>query len=239
MANQTLGFGATLTWNSVVVAGLTAIHPPELSIDAVDGTTHQSTSANKQFFPGLVDPGEVSIEGFFDYSDPTGQLAMVTDAAARTARTGIVTFPASTGGSWTFTGFITKIKPADLPVDGLVPFTATIKVTGVPTFAVATSAGLTTPFFTMSTGTIIPAVSGSILSYVVEVVTGTTGVTITPTAAAGVITVTANGASQVVGSGNASSSITLGAATTITVITVSVQETNKAPKVYTVNVARA
>ena len=240
MANQTLTFGTALSWNGVIIAGLTKISGIELSIDSQDSTTHQSTSATKTSIPGLVDPGNVTIDGFFDYSDSTGQLAMVTDAAARTIRAVVITAPAAIGLTWSFNAFITKIKLADFPVDNIVPFSATLNVSGVPTMAVATSAGLTTTFLAVSnSGVIVPAPAQATLEYTISFLTAVASITLTPTAAAGVITITANGASQVVTSGQASSAIALGAATSITNCTIAVQETNKAPKTYLLHLVRA
>jgi len=231
-----IGFGTTFSWNSQTVALLKNIGGVELSVDMVDVTTHQSTSGFKEFLPGLADAGEVPIEGLFDYADTAGQQAMVTDAAAKTSRTVVITFPAATGATWTFTGYISKIKIADAPHDGSIPFTASIKVTGVPTFAVATSTGLTTPFFVISESAVItPAASGSVYTYVATVLTGVTSVTVTPTAAAGTITVNGN----TVATGVASSAITLGAAGSVTTITIVVTESNKASKTYVIYLSRA
>ena len=240
MGNPTHGFGATLTWNSQTVAGLTAINGIEINTDMLDVTTHQSANYYKEFIPGLIEAGDVVIEGQFDYTDTTGQQALLTDQNSRTSRTGVITFPAATGATWTFTAYVKSTKLGDNVIDGKIPFTATLKITGKPTFAVATSAGLTTPFFTVSnSGAIAPAAAQATTEYTINWLTGVTSFTITPTASAGVITVTANGVSQTVTSGNASTAIALGAATSMINMTVTVQETNKAPKTYLMHCVRA
>ena len=230
-----LGFGTTFTWDGAVIAKLTAINGIELTVDMVDATTHDSSDSYKEVVPGLIDPGEIGLEGYFDYTDTTGQHAMLADLNARDSKTYTITFPASTGTTWTGTGYLTKLKIGDAPTDGLIPFSASVKPSGKPTFAVATSTGLTNPFFTVSNSTdIIPAASGSVYEYAVTVLTGTSTVTVTPTAASGVITVDGN----VVATGVASSAITLGAADSVTTITIVVTETSKAPKTYTLKVVR-
>ncbi len=235
MPSQNHSFGTAFSWGGVTIAGLTAINGIELSIDMLDSTTHQASDYTKTVIPGLIDPGEVVLEGGFDYTDTPGQVAMMTDAQARTNRTGVITFPAATGATWTFSGYITKIKIGDAPIDGKLPFSVSIKPTGKPTFAIATSTGLTTPFFTISNSAVItPAASGSVYDYVATVLTGVTSVTVTPTATAGVITVNGN----VVATGVASSAITLGAAGSVTTITIVVAETNKAPKTYVIRLDR-
>jgi hypothetical protein len=230
-------FGTTFSWNGQVVANLNKINGIELSVDSVDTTTHQSANAYKDSDPGLVNAGEVSIEGFFEVTDTNGQQAMLTDASARTTRTGIITFPSGIA-SWTFTGYITKIKIGDAPVDGKIPFSASIKPKGKPTFAIATSVGMSALAISGS-AVITPVFAIGTFEYIATVLTGVSSVTVTPTAANHTITVTANGASQTVISGQASSAIALGAAGTNTTITITVQEANKAPKTYTVRVARA
>jgi 3-oxoacyl-(acyl-carrier-protein) synthase len=56
--------------------------------------------------------------------------------------------------------------------------------------------------------------------------------TITPTAASHTIEIAANGTTQTVTSGNASSAISLGSAGTMTEVTVKVYESGKAAKTY-------
>jgi hypothetical protein len=184
----------------------------------------------------MATAGDCTLSGYFDPADTSGQIAMLTDATARTSRTGIITFPAATGTTWTFTGFITAIKVGDAPTNEGLPFTATIRPSGKPTFATTASTGLTNPFFAISESAVIaPSPSGSVYTYVATVLTGVTSVTVTPTATAGAITVNGN----TVATGEASSAITLGAAGSVTPITIVVTETGKSPKTYTIYLTRA
>lgn len=229
-----LAFGTTFTWGGVAVTKLTAINGIEISVDTVETTTHSSADAYKEYIAGLIDAGEVSLEGNYEYSDTTGQQAMLTDLNARTAKTGVITFPAATGTTWTFTGIITALKIGDAPVDGVIPFSATIKPTGKPVFAVAASAGMSAVSLSNS-AVLYPTFAIGTFDYVATVLTGVASITVTPTAAAGVITV--NG--SVVATTVASSAIPLGAAGSVTPITVVIAEANKAPKTYNFKIARA
>lgn len=232
----THGFGTTFSWDDVVIAELTTINGIAVTADTVEVSTHQSAQAFKEFIAGMLEMSDVTLEGYYAFDDTTGQHAMLVDMKARAAKEFIITFPSSTGTSWTADGFITLFAPSVGAIDGPIPFAVTIKPTGVPSFAVATSTGLTTPFFAISESAVItPDPAGATLVYVATVLTGITSVTLTPTAAAGAITV--NGST--VATGVASSAITLGAAGTNTVITVIVTETDKAPVTYTITVARA
>jgi hypothetical protein len=99
----------------------------------------------------------------------------------------------------------------------------------------SSSTGLTDPFFSTDSGDIVPSVANDVYQYVVSVITSTTDIVVTPTAATGVITVDGN----VVTSGEASSAIALGDAGSVTEVTIVVTETSKAPKKYVLYVARA
>ena len=228
-------FGTTLTWNSQAVAQLNNIGGVEITVEMLDATNHSSTSGVEEVIAGIARTGEVTIEGDFKYDDANGQIAMVTDAVAKTSRTAVITFPNSLG-IWTFTAFISRIKVGDNPIDGKIPFSASFKITGVPALTVTASAGLTTPFFVISESAVVaPAAAGDVYSYVATVLTGVTSVTVTPTATAGTITVNGN----TVATGVASSAIALGAAGTVTTVTIVVTETGKTPKTYTIYIARA
>ena len=236
MSSAVHSYGTTFTWDSVAIAELDTINGIEVTMSAIDVTNHQSANSYTESIPGMLTAGDVSLTGNYIYSDTTGQHAMLADMEARSVKTGIITFPASTGTTWTFSGFPTAVKIGDAPVDGKIPFTATIHPTGKPTFAVATSTGLTTPFFAISESAVItPDPANDTYTYVATVLTGVSSVTVTPTATAGTITVNGN----TVATGVASSAITLGAAGSVTEITIIVTETNKASVTYTVYLSRA
>ena len=233
---KTHAYGTTLTWDTVSVAGLTAINGVEVTMDTVDVTGFLSADRYREFLVGYLDGGEIALEGYFDYTDTTGQHAMLADMNAASAKTWIITFPTATGATWTGSGYLTAFKVEPGNFDGAIPFSARVKVTGKPTFAVTASTGLTTPFFVISESAVVaPDEAGNVYEYVATVLTGVTSVTVTPTATAGVITVNGN----TVGTGVASSAITLGAAGTVTEITIVVTETGKSPKTYTIRLARA
>lgn len=227
-----LGFGTTLTWDGVVVAKLTAINGIELSMGTVDATTHQSADSYKEVLPGLIDPGEVFVEGYFDYTDTTGQQAMLVDFNARSLKTGIITFPSATGTTWTFSGYITRIKIGDAPTEGLISFSAAMKPTGKPALAVATVVGMSAIGFDNDV-TFKPAFAIGTYEYIITHTNGETATVITPVDATSgeVITITANGVSQVVATGQPSTAIAL-SATEITEIVVTISKTACAPKNY-------
>jgi len=232
MGKKTHAFGTKFNWDGKQVASLRNVGGVEFNVDTVDVTTHDSEGAFKEFIAGLLDAGAVPISGFFDHEDADGQLAMVADCAAREVKPATIVFPASTGAQWDFNGLITNIKVGDTPTDDGIPFSATVKVSGKPTLTVTTATGLTN--LAMTGATLIPAFGASVKDYVATADALIATVKVTPTAAG---TIKVNG--SVVATGQASGDITLGAAGSITKITIEVTEENKATKKYTISVARA
>lgn len=236
MTSAISAFGATITWNGNDIAEMTTIGVPKTTVDTIDVTNNDSTDGYREFLAGLHNGGTFSITGNFIAGDTDGQIALQTDMAAGTTREIVIT--KSSGFTFTANAICTSFGPDDL-VQGTstaVTFAAEFQITGKPTFAVTTSTGLTTPFFAMSeSAVIVPDPANAVYEYVATVLTGVSSVTITPTATAGTITVDGN----TVATGEASSAITLGSAGSVTTSTIVVTETGKAPKTYTVYIARA
>lgn len=241
MATHSLG--TTFKWNNVSVAGLTAINGFEMTADTVDTSTHLSSNGFKEILVGLKDGGQVTIEGFFDYTDTTGQHAMVTDFGAGTSRTAIITFPSATGTVWTGTTcYITAIKVGDAGIDNAIPFSATIKVTGKPTLTVTAVVGMSAIGFSNDV-LMMPSFAigryGADNPYVVTITALETTTIITPVDATGgeIITITTDGgSSQVVATGEASTPCTLDV-DDVTQIVVTISKTGCAPKAYYFNCA--
>jgi len=227
-------FGTTLKKGAVAIAELTNIGGPSLSAATIDATSHDSADGYREFLQGLRDGGEIGIEGNFIPGN-AGQVALVTDFNDGSLDEYTITLPVAMATTWTCNAIVTAFECRE-PYDAQASFTATLKVSGKPTLGVTASTGLTTPFFVISESAVVtPDEAGDVYLYVATVLTGVTSVTVTPTAAAGVIKVNGN----IVATGEASSAITLGAAGSNTEITITVQETNKTIKTYTVWVARA
>ncbi len=132
-------FGTTLKWGTAAVAGLTSINGIEITVDSIDSTTHQSVAGFREFDPGLATAGDVTVEGFFDKADTLGQQAMLTDANAKAKKETVIEFPTTPKATWTFNGFITAIKIGDADLEGNIKFSATIKPSGKPVMAIAST----------------------------------------------------------------------------------------------------
>ena len=234
MTEAKSAFGTTLKKGATAIAELTNIGGPALSADTIEATSHDAADGYREFLQGLRDGGEISIEGNFIPGN-AGQVALVTDLNDGSLDEYTITLPVAMATTWVFDAIVTAFESSS-PFDDKASFTATLKVSGKPTLGVTASAGLTTPFFVISESAVVtPDEAGDTYLYVATVATGITSVTVTPTATAGVIKVNGN----IVATGEASSAITLGDAGSNTEITITVKETNKTIKTYTIWVARA
>ena len=228
-------FGTSLTWDGVVVASLKNINGIEITADTYEKTTHQSTAAFKEWAAGLLDAGEVSVEGFFSNADTTGQQAMLVDQTARAAKTGIITFPSAVGTTWTFSGVITSVKIGDAPLADGIPFSAKIKVSGQPTLAVATVTGMSECSIS-GDAVVSPTFATGTYAYVATVLTDVASVKFTCTSGE-TITLASGAATQTLTSTVASGDVAL--AVGLNTVTITISDTAKISKVYTFTVVRA
>jgi predicted secreted protein len=134
-------FGSTFTWDRAVIAELIKIGGVKLSVKTTDITSFDSDDGYKEVIPTILDGGSFDIEGFLSVSDTLGQVAALTDFHAKSKKQWIITFPTSTGTTWTGYGYLTAFETGDLNVDGVLTFKATIENTGKPALAIAASTG--------------------------------------------------------------------------------------------------
>jgi hypothetical protein len=240
LPDQVLGFGSSLQVDRgagfTTIARLTEIGEFRPTRPDVDVTTHQSTGGHMEFRPGLIDPGEISFSGV--WTADASQTALMDDVLAGVETDNVysyrVVLPRGLG-TFTCDGYLKEVG-LNPQMDGRLEFSGALKWTGPAEFVVTESAGQTTPVQTTSnSGVITPAASGAVTDYVITYLTGVTSVTLTPTAAAGVIRVNGN----IVASGAPSSAIALGGAGSLTTVTITVKETDKVAKEYTVRLLRA
>jgi predicted secreted protein len=225
------GFGSTIQWNGHAIAEIRTIGGPSLKADTIDVTSHDSTSTFKEFIAGLRDGGEISIDGIFIPGDTDGQIAMVTDFASGTARTAIITGPSAAAFTWTVTAIITSLDFRQ-PHDKELPFSAKLKITGVPVLGVTAATGPTDILVTGNvSGSLTETPTYAAGTYLYSVDTSAeASVTVTVTAA-GADTITVNGSAVTTGVPSSAITMTSGEITTITVI---VGETGKVNKTYVV-----
>lgn len=112
------------------MAEITSITPPSISRDVIDATHSASPDRWREHIPGLIDGGEVSIEGNF-VPGSAGDLLLIAAQTDDDVRPYQIEFP--NGVIWEFEAFCTAYEP-DAPFDDKMSFSATFKVSGKPQF---------------------------------------------------------------------------------------------------------
>lgn len=242
-----IGYGTILKWGdnggSIQIAELTKIGAVSLSTSKIDATTLTSPDSYKEMLPGLIEPGDVAIEGNFR-PDDSGQIAMLNDMNSRTKRDFTIEFPtALSTATWTGEAYITAFAAGDATPEGVIPFSATLTITGKPTLNVSASAGMSAMTGIEETGStalvIVPTVAAGTYTYVADPInTASTWVKLTVTAASQTIKVTVLGVEHILTSGVQSEALTIDSAGTVTPIYIETKETNKSPKNYTLYIQR-
>jgi hypothetical protein len=115
----------------VLVAEVTSITWPGYARDAIDATHMNSEDQFREFIPGLMDAGEVTIE--MNY---VPNHADVIIAALTAASVGQFKIAHGTGANVVFNAIVTSYQPQS-PVDDKMTASATFKLTGKPTWAAA------------------------------------------------------------------------------------------------------
>jgi predicted secreted protein len=124
-------FGTIFTLGSTgstgVIGNLTGISGPGISADTIDVTSHDSDAAYREFVAGVIDGGEISLEG--NLLTAAAGNAFMTAINARSTTACSIIFP--TIGKWTFSAVPTGFE-TDAPFEDKLSFSASLKVTGQP-----------------------------------------------------------------------------------------------------------
>ena len=124
------GNSETTDWK---IAHLTSIGEIGVESEEVDTTDLDCTDGYKTSQGGLKDAGELSLAGnIYDYTTVEKMLAL---ANSQSVESWEVTYPS--GATWTFNGFVKSFKDGEKTAEGLVTFSATIRISGEPVFATA------------------------------------------------------------------------------------------------------
>jgi hypothetical protein len=117
--------GSTYT----AVAEVTNITWPGYTRDAVDATNMASPNEFREFIPGLMDAGEVTIEMNYIPSASDVIIAALTAATA-----GQFKIAAASGVNIVFNAIVTAYSP-QAPLEDKMSASATFKITGKPVWA--------------------------------------------------------------------------------------------------------
>lgn len=125
--NTTAGVAA------VEIAGVSNIGGPNLSVDTVDVTTHDSTAAWEEHVATILRTGDLTLDIVYDPAGVTHYASaggVVYRLENRQFTWFDLTFP--NGTNWSFSGYVTGFTPG-APVEGALTAAVTIKITGAPT----------------------------------------------------------------------------------------------------------
>ncbi|MCL2171499.1 MAG: hypothetical protein FWB71_05040 [Defluviitaleaceae bacterium] len=114
------------------IAGLTNVDTPDLAQEELEDTTLDSDGGYRTYVPGFKDPGSAPLEGFY-YAEPeSGQRNLYDLYESGEAIDFATIFPDHLQTVWKYSGFISAFKIGGMEVDGLIPFTATVRISGKP-----------------------------------------------------------------------------------------------------------
>ena len=114
------------------VAEVTDISGPSLDLNMIEVSHMESPDANREFVPGLKDPGSVSIDLNFLPAN-LNQQGFLNDYVNRTKRNFQIVWPNTEATTWQFSGYVINFEPST-SVDDKLSASAEIKVTGSPNF---------------------------------------------------------------------------------------------------------
>ena len=118
-----------------VIANLTSIGEIGVESEEIDATDLDSPNNYKEFIAGSKDAGEVPING--NIKSEANVEKMLALAESQSLEDWVVTYPS--GAKWEFKAFVKSFKDGEKTVDGLATFTATLRISGKPTYTPATA----------------------------------------------------------------------------------------------------
>jgi hypothetical protein len=132
--------------NFVSILGIKSISGPSMSRDTHD-TTDMNSGTYRTFVGGLVNAGEISFEANFLPRDPTqgqedgGWMGEFDKSSCDSVRNWRLLFPECDGedeGYLEFQGVVAG-QNMEFPMDDLMSFTGTLKVSGAPHMVITTA----------------------------------------------------------------------------------------------------
>lgn len=240
------GFSTVLIWNYRKVLEILSISGPSQARDMIDLTNHDSPSGFKEFVPGPISGGEVTLEGNFITGDTGGQIAFHTDVQGGTKRNAFIVMPMAVGASLFFAAYAKGFE-GSFPYESKIGASGSLAITGKPLLLVTQAAGMSALAGKEYDGAvegdalvITPAIAVGTYAYACDVDTLTDGVRLTVTCAGQ--TPYVQGVEEETGV-ETPITIALGAAGTVTDIIILCYTTatppGTSPRVYILSVTRA
>lgn len=112
------------------VANLTSIGAIGVESEEIDVTDLDSPDDYKEFIAGTKDAGTVDLAG--NIKNEAIVSSMLALAESRSIEEWTVTY--KSGATWTFNAYVSSFKDGEKTPDGVYTFTASLRVSGKPTF---------------------------------------------------------------------------------------------------------
>jgi len=179
MSEAKWAFGTALLKGAVPIAELTNINGLDLDSDEIDVTHHQSPGGYEEIIQSIRRTGVVTLEGNFVPDDP-GQEDLMADYLSGVRSAYTIDFSgAGLSAEWNFDAYVKKAPSTEAPVDGKIPFSAELRVTGQPSLDIDYAPVFTA--ITTSAGTLIPTFANDVFQYYVEIAAASTDIGATGT----------------------------------------------------------
>lgn len=119
------------------VAQLDNIGGPENIVETVDSTTHDSTDGYREHLETVRAYGEIPIEGVWDPAHAThdGTAGLRSKAEGAGPHNWKIIWPDAATTTAAFAASLVNLKFGDAPVDGLLKFTGSLKISGKITWS--------------------------------------------------------------------------------------------------------
>jgi predicted secreted protein len=119
----------------LTVANLTSIGEIGVESEEIDATDLDSPHNYKEFIAGSKDAGEVSLAG--NIKNEANVEKMLALAESQSIEDWEVAYPS--GAKWSFKAFVKSFKDGEKTTDGLATFSATLRISGKPTYTKASA----------------------------------------------------------------------------------------------------
>lgn len=120
------------------VGSLTSIGEIGVEIGEIDITTLDSPDGAKEFMSGDIDAGECEIAGYIKKTaDEQTVSKMMSLISSGSTEEWTVEFPS--GAKWVFNAFVKSFKTTEETTDGLIGFSSSLRISGLPVYTPSTT----------------------------------------------------------------------------------------------------
>ncbi len=131
MSDGEHGISSFVSINGTTIGNIISIGGPELGRDSLDVSTMDSTAKFREFIPGMIDAGEITME--INYDGTAAGTGNMLSAQMTATTSSIIVSIGADSSTWTCNGFMTGLGHA-IPFDDKITQSVTIKLTGQPTY---------------------------------------------------------------------------------------------------------